>query len=230
MMQIIKFQGDNKNAYRDLLETKDGILIDGIFINRKFLISCEQVQGSDVAEVVFADAGAGFSAEKDQIKAVDALVSNAKNVFLMVRTADCTPVLLFDQKKHCFAAIHSGREGTRGNIVGKSIALMIKLYNSDPVDLTASIGPSICVEHYEVDALTYARFVEDTKIPQKPNYLDIRKVVKSQLMTAGVLENNIDSIDQCTYENNYFSYRKDKTRNRQISIIGIYDGTIDISK
>jgi hypothetical protein len=56
----------------------------------------------------------------------------------------------------------------------------------------------------------------------KNRHIDLRKTLNAQLLKAGIPEINIEHINDCTFENScYHSYRREKTNNRQINIVGI---------
>ena len=60
-----------------------------------------------------------------KIKA-DAVITNQKNIPIAILTADCVPLLLYDDKKHIIAAIHAGWRGAFKNIIYKVIHFMLR--------------------------------------------------------------------------------------------------------
>ena len=79
----------------------------------------------------------------------DAIITNQRNLPIAVLTADCAPILIYDDKMKMIAAIHAGWKGAFKGIINKVIKFMIKkgclLEN-----ITAVIGPSISLKNYEV--------------------------------------------------------------------------------
>lgn len=114
--------------------------------NRFRLASCWQVHGDEIRVV------ADFETAIDGDYKKDALVSNAENVLIAVKTADCVPVLLGDARTKSFAAIHAGWRGTVASIVPKTIRLMREKYDANPQNLIAAIGPAAGCENYEIGA------------------------------------------------------------------------------
>jgi polyphenol oxidase len=80
----------------------------------------------------------------------DALITQEPGVLLSVRGADCMPVLLADPRRRAVAAIHAGWRGALAGIVEIAVGEMIRIFNSNPNDLLAAIGPSIRACCYEV--------------------------------------------------------------------------------
>jgi YfiH family protein len=80
----------------------------------------------------------------------DGLITNVPGMLLTVRTADCVPVLIADQKKRAVGAFHAGWRGTLARIVEKGVGEMRRQFGSDPIDLVAAIGPCIHAGCYEV--------------------------------------------------------------------------------
>jgi hypothetical protein len=80
----------------------------------------------------------------------DALLTDQAGILLSVRTADCLPVLLVDQKRRAVAAVHAGWRGVLARIIEKAVGEMRRVYGSEPRSLLAVLGPSIRVCCYEV--------------------------------------------------------------------------------
>ncbi|MFM8321449.1 MAG: polyphenol oxidase family protein, partial [Chloroflexota bacterium] len=80
----------------------------------------------------------------------DAILTDRPGVTLFMRFADCVPVLLFDPRRRAVGLVHAGWQGTVSGVVGEAVAALQARYGSQPGDLLAGIGPSICQAHYEV--------------------------------------------------------------------------------
>ena len=80
----------------------------------------------------------------------DALITNVKEVPLLVFTADCVPIAIIDKKNKAIGVVHAGWRGTYSQIAKNTIELMKKEYNTDARDLLCVIGPSIGSCCYEV--------------------------------------------------------------------------------
>ena len=74
--------------------------------------------------VTVEEAGRGALDRESRIPATDALVTNQPGICLMVLSADCVPVLLFEPEKRVVAAVHAGWRGTAAEIVGVTVRVM----------------------------------------------------------------------------------------------------------
>ncbi len=167
----------------------------------------------------------------------DALVSNLPKILLGVKTADCVPVLIGDKKTKSFAAIHAGWRGSLESIVIKAIEKMRENYGSDSKDLVCAVGPAAGCENYEIGADVIEAFNEkfpNSKhlfTPTRENHalIDLHTANKEQLLSAGVLEENISIAPFCTMKRTdlFFSYRAEKKKygktGRLMSVIGMKD-------
>ncbi len=80
----------------------------------------------------------------------DALMTNVPGLLLVIRTADCLPVLLVDPENRAVAAVHCGWRGTEKRILEKAVRAMGEAYGSNPADMLAALGPCIGAACYEV--------------------------------------------------------------------------------
>ena len=110
----------------------------------------DQVHETKVISVGEEDAGDGIVRPLTH-KGVDAQITNVKNLPLIVYTADCVPILLFDPVKEVIGTVHAGWRGTVSGIAAKAVEKMTEVYGCTPSDIRAAIGPSIGPENYEVD-------------------------------------------------------------------------------
>ena len=155
--------------------------------------SAEQTHGHGVA-VIFESTG-------ERVPLVDALATSAKNLPLVIRCADCAAVFLVDPRAPAIGLVHSGKMGTRANIVGNTLATMRQRFGTNPTDCLAVIGPSIGPCHYE---------------------MDIWSGIEQQLRDCGV--RNIHNPRVCTacHLDRYFSYRAEKGQTgRMLAILAL---------
>lgn len=163
----------------------------------------------------------------------DALVSNLSNVLIGVKTADCVPVLLGDTETDSFAAIHAGWRGTVDSIVLKAIEKMREEFGTEPKNLITAIGAA-AVCNYEIGQDVIDAFAG--KFPASKNlftptreghaFVDLHLANREQLLSAGVLPENMFTAPFCTLERTdlFFSYRQDRKlygkTGRLLSVIG----------
>jgi YfiH family protein len=162
----------------------------------------------------------------------DALVTNLKNVPLLIFTADCVPISIIDDVNKAIGLVHAGWRGTYEQISMKTIEKMQELYNSKPEDLVCIIGPSIGPCCYEVSKDLIDKFVDRFEKTTDNIYeshdesvfLNLWSVNKSILKNSGVKEENIHDMNLCTScrSDEFYSYRKDdKTLGRIGTILEI---------
>ncbi|KGM96095.1 laccase [Clostridium novyi A str. 4552] len=149
----------------------------------------------------------------------DALITNKKEVIIGVFTADCVPVIIYDRNNLVIAAIHSGWKGTINYIVSKTIDRLINDYNSKVEDLEIYIGPHNMMCCYEVSMELIETFkgsnvYKDTYV-NDGRKLSLQKCIIKQLKDKGITNNQINTINMCTYcskEYSFHSYRKTKEK------------------
>jgi YfiH family protein len=162
----------------------------------------------------------------------DALVTNLKNVPLLIFTADCVPISIIDNVNKAIGLVHAGWRGTYEQISMKTIEKMQELYNSKPEDLVCIIGPSIGPCCYEVSKDLIDKFVDRFEKTtdniyeshEESVFLNLWSVNKSILKNSGVKEENIHNMNLCTScrSDEFYSYRKDdKTLGRIGTILEI---------
>ncbi|MDQ3394833.1 MAG: peptidoglycan editing factor PgeF [Bacteroidota bacterium] len=138
----------------------------------------------------------GKATSKEELLETDGLITNEPGVCIAVLAADCVPIILYDKKNRAIAAIHSGWRGTVAKILEKALLKMHQDFGTEGQDLIACIGPSICLESYEVGEDVARQFYNvfgmDSGVvePQPGNKakVDLWKANKLQLLEFGVLE------------------------------------------
>lgn len=155
----------------------------------------------------------------------DALITNNKKIALSIFTADCVPVLIYDEDKEVIAACHSGWKGTLSKIVINTVELMKNKYGCN--SFKAVIGPHNMSCCYEVSNELIEEFARDNiykgiNITNNRN-LDLLNCIKAQLCSIGISHENISSVPYCTFcskDIKFHSYRKDGLKSgRNLSFI-----------
>lgn len=155
----------------------------------------------------------------------DGIITNRKAIAIGVFTADCVPIIIFDKKRQVIAAVHSGWKGTYNFILSDVIKNMMDKYSIQSKDIVVYIGPHINKCCYKVGEELIRNFKnvevygEDVVCGDK---LDLTLCIKKQCLNSGILEENINTLNSCTFcdeENQWFSYRRHKTSNRMFSFI-----------
>lgn len=160
------------------------------------------------------------AAKVDRLYNVDAVITQQKNLFLCITTADCVPILLYDFEAKAIAAVHAGWKSTAGRIVEKTIAMMRENFGTSPQNILAAIGPAIGIENYEVGDEVIEEFSKNgfsfnkktaRKFPPSPKtHLDLKEINRLELIRLGVPKHQIEKTRYCTFENEklFFSARR----------------------
>ena len=160
----------------------------------------------------------------------DAIITNQKYLPIAVLTADCSPILIYDDKRKIIAAIHAGWKGAYKDIINKVIKFMIKK-GCELNDMTAAIGPSISLKNYEVKEDFKKKFIKKDKknlmffkINRKQLYFDLTSYIYTSLKKNGVKYIDVLKVDTFDIKHKFFSARralklKHNDYGRNISII-----------
>lgn len=211
------------NTQKVIANRKKVAMALGFDLNK--VTTCAQVHGNNIACVTAKNSGSGARDYTESIVAVDGLVTNLKQVPLMLFFADCVPVLLADQKGDTIAVIHAGWRGSVGNIAARAVEVMIDKYGVQVENILAAIGPSIGPGCYEVDKSVWevASDYHDCFVPTTSGhwYLDLWQINRKQLAAKGLLSSNILCADVCTFTNKelYFSYRAEKCKTGRLAAV-----------
>ena len=183
-----------------------------------------QVHGTEILQVKQAEPWKGMA---DDLEGVDALITDVTGVCIGVSTADCIPVLLYDEAHHAAAAIHAGWRGTVKCIAAKAVESMRDSFGTHPEELKAVIGPGISLDAFEVGDEVYDQFQAEgfamekiarrypAKLPPLGGieggfkwHIDLPLCNRLQLGKAGVSQIELSGI--CTWQqsDDYFSARK----------------------
>ena len=178
----------------------------------KKLVSMNQTHGNNVKIV-------DLDSEKI-IDDCDGLITNIKDLPLMVMVADCIPILLHDEKKDVIAALHAGRNSTFLKIVEVAINKMKENFGTNPSDIKAILGPSIQKCCYEVSV----ELVNIVKVSFGSQFVEDRNIDLQAINKAILKENGVEKIHdysictKCTSKVHY-SYRKDPKSGRFSGVI-----------
>lgn len=187
--------------------------------------TCAQVHGTVLAKVTEAEAGRGALELATTIPGTDGLLTDCKDLPLMLFYADCTPVLLVDTESSAIAVLHAGWRGSVGRIAQKGVQAMHNWYGTRPEAIVAGIGPSIGPCCYEVDdrVRDQAKGFEWCFAPHGTGHylLNLWELNRQQLVEAGVKPENISVAEVCTCCHNdaYFSYRKEKGKTGRLAAV-----------
>ncbi len=202
---------------RNLLAAELGIAADHIILPH-------QVHGTEVCRIDVSFFSLTDAQRKERLEGMDAVMTDQTGVCVGVSTADCIPVLLYDEEHHAVAAVHAGWRGTVARIVEKAVGEMAVCYHTQPEKLKALIGPGISLDSFEVGDEVYETFQQAgfpmEKIAEKrPStsleqpmkwHIDLPLCNKWSLMSCGMHEEDIQDCAICTFQHSdeFFSARK----------------------
>ena len=179
----------------------------------------DQVHKTYIRKVTEKDAGKGIVRETD-IKETDGLITEQKDLPLMTFYADCVPLIFYAPDNNVIASVHSGWKGTLAQIGANAAGIFSKDYNCDLSKLICFIGPSICMDCYEVSRDVAEEFLkvhpdyEDRGIVKYTGndkfHLNLQAANRDILTSAGLSSENIEISGLCTSCNHeiLFSHRK----------------------
>ncbi len=188
------------------------------------LVIPHQVHKTEIGIVDEAFLAMDPVARKRTLEGLDALVTASKGVCLCISTADCIPVLCYDERHEVVAAIHAGWRGTVARIVERTLTLMEERFGTQPADVHAVIGPGISLESFKVGDEVYEAFLSaGFDMPSIAKHyakwhIDLPEANRLQLLAKGVCPDFIEMCGICTYlqQEDFFSARR----------LGIHSGRI----
>ena len=169
---INRYCGDRQEAIQ---QNRDA-LCQLLKIDDSHLLMPHQVHLTEIGVIDEAFMELSDSNRQEKLEGIDALMTNLPGVCIGVSTADCIPILLYDQKQHASCAIHAGWRGTVKRIAEKAVQRMVEVYGTEPSDLIAQIG--------QVSASIVSKWAMRCMKPfQKQGLIWLRSVVKSRNRT-----------------------------------------------
>jgi polyphenol oxidase len=194
------------------------ILSDVSKIELDSLVIAHQVHQGRVVVADHSTIRGAWSDPTKEIDNTDAFITKEKNICIMVKVADCVPILVYDPVLHIAAAIHAGWKGTVNSVTANTIKTLINTFNCKPQNLIAGIGPSIgpCCYQIGIDVEkailekwgTTEKFLVKTSGSIRSNF-DLWYANRFELIRMGVKSKNIESAGVCSRCNSelYFSVR-----------------------
>ena len=207
-------------------------------------VTLNQVHGRHVVTIRRGIDDAALAALQADRPDADGVVSDDPNVAVVVRAADCVPVLMADRQRGAVGAVHAGWRGTAARVAVAAVEALGREFGSRPADVMVAVGPAIGSCCYEVgpnvvDAFASAgheRYLIDRwflaapgprggfrpvpRVADAPRLrLDLPGANKDQLVLAGVPEHNIHVAGLCTamHLDVLTSYRAEKDRAGRIA-------------
>ncbi len=191
------------------------------------LTCAEQVHGASVAVISPDGAGAGRDGRASAVAGVDGLLTDCPGVGLMLLSADCPLVLVFDPRRPAIGVAHASWRGTVGRISGRLVEQMTHSFGSVAEELWAGIGPSAGPESYVVGDDVF-RSAADS-LPDHDRYFrpvpggmtfDLWAANRDTLVSAGLRRDHIEVAGVCTIKDDrFFSHRREGSQTGRFALI-----------
>ena len=209
-------RGDDESA---VMENYDR-LAAALDTRKEQFVCTDQTHTTNVIRVGKEDCGYGVTRQKPYTD-VDGLVTDEPGVVLSTFFADCVPLYFVDTVNRAIGLSHSGWRGTVGRMGQRTLEKMATEFGTNPKDVVAAIGPSICQDCYEVSEDVAEEFIKEFSVHadeimiNKGNgkyQLDLWKTNEIVLIEAGEKKENIavTNIGTCCNPDVLFSHRASK--------------------
>ena len=182
-------------------------IADSAGFDYRRIVTSQQTHTTNIRVVTEEDAGKGIVCPREYTD-IDGLITNVPDLVLTTFYADCVPLYFLDPVHKAIGLIHSGWRGTVGKIGANAVKLMKENYDSNPADMIACIGPSICKDCYEISSDVAEEFkkafpakVWDMMLTAKEGgkfRLDLWEACRQGMLEAGLKEENIHISGICT--------------------------------
>ena len=168
-------------------------------------VSAEQVHGASVA--VIERPGLGTQ----PVPGCDALLTHVPGVALLVRTADCLPIVFVDPQRAVVGIAHAGWRGLAASLPARVVSAFRHAYHSEPRELQVAIGPAIRACCYAVGPEFAARFGPFVREQGGRRTCDLVGMARAQLLQCGVRPERVLDSRRCTAceTQHWFSLRRD---------------------
>lgn len=175
-------------------------------------VEMHQVHGSEVVKIDSSTDETNLLSDNNDL-VCDGLTTSSLGLGIVVKVADCMPVVIYDKTNKALSAVHAGRKGVELNILASALNTMAKTYGSKSEDLAVFVGPAISAESYIFDSnegVNLEFWQEYFKLGNDEKYhMDIKGRLLSQALELGIPKSNIIISDIDTFtDKNYFSHRR----------------------
>jgi YfiH family protein len=190
---------------------------------REDVATCHQVHGANVEIVGLDDRG-------QVCLETDALVTDQAGVVLMLRFADCVPVLFYDRRRRVIGLAHAGWRGVPAGVVPATVRKLNEVFGCDPSDLWTGIGPSIGPCCYEVgpEVVEQVSAVMNGCQPfqrvKERFHLDLWAAVESQLKEVNVGQIEVAELCTACHTAEWFSHRAENGKTGRFGVVIGLDG------
>jgi len=215
-LNVGQWVGDEPMA----VQANHDLIFQALGIQPGQVVTAHQVHGARVAIAEAAQQGT-------IIPATDSLISQRRGVALLLRFADCLPLMLYDPQRQAIALAHVGWRGCLAGVVVNTLAKMRRVFGCEPRDVLAGLGPAIGPCCYEVgpDVITGVEQALGGNSgllltqPDGTTHLNLPAAVRQQLQKAGVQKTEDSGLCTHCHTTEFFSHRAEKGRTGRFAAI-----------
>ena len=206
--------GSSVGDVKDRVHENRNRAMDALKLDPASIYDVWQVHGS---EVVFAESPRNPDSPHNQ---ADVILTNKPGITLMMRFADCVPIMLHDPIRHVVGMAHAGWVGTILGTARNAVSAMNRHYGSNPKEIKVAIGPSIGPDHYEVGP-DVIRKIQKTFGKASPSlihnlnghtFFDLWTANQMLLEQSGVSQIEVSGICTACHLDDWYSHRAEKGR------------------
>ena len=204
-MNISLTRGDDPEAVKKNRE----LIAQAIGVEVADFTYTQQTHTTNVKRVYARERGQSFPE-------TDGMITDVPGICLVTSYADCVPLYFVDPVHHAIGLAHSGWRGTVGKIGKNTVQLMQENFGSKPEDLLAAVGPSVCMDCYEVSEDVIEQFKEafekkywEDLFYKKENgkyQLNLWKANELIFLESGILPEHMAITNVCTHCNSKILY------------------------
>ena len=165
--------------------------------------------------------------KENKLPRADAVITDRVGIILLMRFADCVPILLYDPDHHVLGMAHAGWQGSVRHIARNTVRALSRAYGTKPEAVYAGIGPSIGPDHYQVGDEVISRVIKaypdcyQQLLFEKNGLvkLDLWRTNRMDLEQAGV--NRIENPRICTacHNENWYSHRAENGQTGRFGVL-----------
>ena len=199
-MNLSFTRGDDEAAVRENYHR----IAKSIGVKCENMVLSQQTHTTNVRVVTEKDKGKGIVKPLDYTD-VDGRITNVPGIVLVTSYADCVPLYFVDPIRKVIGLSHSGWRGTVGKIGKHTVELMQETFGCRPEEILAAVGPSVCMDCYEVSEEVIDKFREAF---DKENWeqLFYKKANELIFLESGILAEHMAITNVCTHCNSEILY------------------------
>jgi YfiH family protein len=183
----------------------------------------EQIHKTKIKKITSKEKGSGAFDCRFSLSGCDGAFTNIPGVPLVLLTADCLPLIFWQQQHKIIGVAHGGWRGLKAGIAGKIVEKICREFDCTPSGIKVYIGPGIRSCCYEIKQDVGRYFSADIITRNKIQYLDLASIAVRDLVARKIKKENIFDSSLCSRcnKNVFFSYRAGDKKKRMLSVVSL---------